>query len=96
MKTTVHIDDRKHLQRKTGISGKKHMDNKASQAYHLREFCGGGNSHPNTTLKDIKCHVSVDQRCLSQLEPLISPVSKGDAKAQENRHDGEGVASQQA
>ena len=72
MKTTVHIDDRKHLQRKTGISGKKHMDSKASQAYHLREFCGGGNSHPNTTLKNIECHVSVDQQYLSQLEPFLS------------------------
>ena len=31
------------------------MHNKASQTYCLREFCDGGNSEPNDTLKNIKC-----------------------------------------
>jgi hypothetical protein len=72
MKTTVYIQNHEHLRRKTGISWKKHMHNKVSQAYHLREFCDGGNSHPNATLKKIKCHVSVDQQYHSKLELLLS------------------------
>jgi hypothetical protein len=80
--TTVHIYNHEHLRRKTGISWKKHMHNKTSQAYHLREFCGGGNSEPNATLHNIKCHVSVNQQHHVQLKPShLFPKETPDIKS---------------
>jgi hypothetical protein len=53
-------------------------NNKASRAYHLREFCGGGNSEPDDTLKNVKC----GEITSSQLAQTgnVPPVSKGGAK----------------
>jgi hypothetical protein len=51
-KATVQIQKQEQLRCKTAISKKKRMHNtEASGAYHLREFCGGGNKEPNDTLK---------------------------------------------
>ncbi len=66
--------------------------NKASQAYRLREFCRGGNSEPNDTLKNVKC---------SQITFMgtgnVLPVSKGGAKDKKNpQHHGEGAANRRA
>ena len=69
---TVHVYNHEHLRRKIGIGWKKHVHNKASQAYHLRKFCCSGNSEPNATLNNTKCHVSVDQQYHVQLKPVLS------------------------
>jgi hypothetical protein len=73
----------------------KEMNKKASQTYHLQEFCDGGDRKPNDTLTNAKC---ISGSTTSQLAKTAAPpVSKGGAKAQTYRHhDGEGVASQQA
>jgi hypothetical protein len=70
-------------------------NNKASQAYHLWEFCGGGNGEPNDTLKNAEC----SETTTSQLTRTgnVLPVSKGDAKDKKNpQHHGEGAASRRA
>ena len=48
------------------------MHNEDNQAYRLREFGGDGNSEPNATLNNIKCHVSVDQQYHVQLKQILS------------------------
>jgi hypothetical protein len=58
-KTTVHIQKKEQLRCKMVMSKETpHVHNMynniASRAYHLREFCGGGNGEPNDTLKNIK------------------------------------------
>ncbi len=50
-KTTVYIQKQEQLGCKTAISKKCLQNTEASGAYHLREFCGGGNKEPNDTLK---------------------------------------------
>jgi hypothetical protein len=70
-------------------------NNKASRAYHLRELCGGGNSEPDDTLKNVKC----SEITTSQLTQTgsVPPVSKGCAKDKKNPQDhGEGAASRRA
>jgi hypothetical protein len=69
--------------------------NKASRAYHLREFCGGGNNKPNDTLKNAKCSEITTSQLARTSKAL--PVSKGRAKDKKNRqHHGEGAASRRA
>ncbi len=55
--------------------------NKASRAYYLREFCGGGNSEPNNTLKNVMCSEITATRTGSAL-----PVSKAGAKKKKYPH----------
>jgi hypothetical protein len=70
-------------------------NNKASRAYHLRDFCGGGNSEPNNTLKSVECSETTTSRPTRTVN--APPVSKGGAKDKRNpRHPSEGAASQQA
>jgi hypothetical protein len=68
---------------------------KASRAYHLREFCGDGNSEPNDTLKNVECgEVTTSRRPTRRSN--ATPVSKGDAKNKKNHDAGEGAASRRA
>ena len=70
-------------------------NNKDSQAYHLREFCGGGNYEPNNTLKNVKCGKTTESR--PTRTGNIPPVSKG-AKDKKNLllHHDEDAASRPA
>jgi hypothetical protein len=71
------------------------MYNKASRAYQLREFCGGGNSEPNDTLKNVEISETTTSQRTRTSNDL--PVSKEGAKDKKNpQHPGEGVASQRA
>ena len=63
--------------------------NKASRAYYLRELCGGGNSEPNDTLKNVKCSQITTARTDN-----TPPVSKGGAK--NSQHHDEGAANRRA
>jgi hypothetical protein len=70
-------------------------NNEASRAYHLREFCGGGNSEPNDALKNVECSETTTSRRTRTGNAL--PVSKGDAKDKKiPHHPGEGAASRRA
>jgi len=77
------------------ISNKQKNVSKASGAYHLREFCGGGNSEPNNTLKNQMQWVDN----ITANKNISPPVSKGgirDQKQAYHYHHGEGVVSQRA
>lgn len=50
-KSTAQIQIQEQLRCKTAMSKKYMYSTEASGAYHLREFCGGGNNEPNETLK---------------------------------------------
>jgi hypothetical protein len=60
-------------------------NNEASRAYHLREFCGGGNNEPNDTLKNVKCSKVTTSGLIRTSNAL--PVSKGRAKDKKNPQD---------
>jgi len=68
-------------------------NNKASQAYHLRDFCGGGNNEPKDTLK-VKCNETTTSRPTRTGD--APPVSKGGAKDKKNPHPGECAVSRRA
>jgi hypothetical protein len=90
-KTTVHIQEKEQLRCKMVIS--KENPSKASRAYQLRKFCGGGNSEPNDALKNVKCS-EITSRLTRTSDAL--PVSKGRAKDKKNPHPGEGGARRRA
>jgi hypothetical protein len=48
-------------------------NNTASRAYHLREFCGGGNSEPNDTLKNVECSETTTSRPKEPAMPYLFP-----------------------
>ena len=69
-------------------------NNKANQAYRLRDFCDGGNNEPNDTLKNVECSETTTSR--PTRTGNAPPVSKGGAKDKKNPHPGEGVVSRRA
>jgi len=62
----------------------------------LREFCGGGNSEPNDTLKKAECSETTTSQPTRTGNAAL-PVSKGGAKDKMNpQHFGESAASRRA
>jgi len=61
-------------------------NNKAGRAYRLREFCGGGNSEPNDTLKNIQRSEITTSQLTGTNKAL--PVSKGGVKNKSSQYHG--------
>jgi hypothetical protein len=48
-------------------------NNTVSWAYHLREFCGGGNNEPNDTLKTVESSETTTSRPTRTAMPHLFP-----------------------